>query len=56
VIFKLSPERAVRAEVLLLGGSQSLSVLKGALDALSETFTNAKRVELQGVGHEAPTD
>ena len=48
--------RGVRADVLLLGGSKSPSVLKRALDALSETLPNAKRVELQGVGHQAPTD
>ena len=48
--------RGVRADVLLLGGSKSHSVLKLALDALSDTLPHAKRVELQGVGHQAPTD
>lgn len=48
--------RGVKADVLLLGGSKSPSVLKQALDALGETLPRAKRVELQGVGHQAPTD
>jgi pimeloyl-ACP methyl ester carboxylesterase len=48
--------KGMRAEVLLLGGSESPTVLKRTLDALSKILPNAKRVELQGVGHEAPTD
>jgi pimeloyl-ACP methyl ester carboxylesterase len=48
--------RGVRTEVLLLGGSESPMVLKRTLDALSEILPNAKRIELQRVGHEAPTD
>jgi pimeloyl-ACP methyl ester carboxylesterase len=48
--------RGVRAEVLLLGGSESPMVLKRTLDALSKILPHAKRIELQRVGHEAPTD
>jgi len=48
--------RAVRAEVLLLGGSKSSSSMKCRLDALSEVLPNAKRVELRGLSHEGPID
>jgi pimeloyl-ACP methyl ester carboxylesterase len=50
---KLENFRAVRAEVLLLGGSKSPAYLKGALDALEKVLPHAKRVELPGVGHAA---
>jgi pimeloyl-ACP methyl ester carboxylesterase len=46
--------KAVRAEVLLLGGSKSPSSLKHPLDALSNTLPHVKRVELPGLGHAAP--
>lgn len=46
--------KAVRAEVLLIGGSQSAAYLKKALDALNTTLPSARRVELTGVGHLAP--
>ena len=48
---KLDTIRALRAEVLLLGGSQSQGYLKAALDALSTILPHAKRVELPHAGH-----
>jgi pimeloyl-ACP methyl ester carboxylesterase len=45
--------RAIRAEVLLLGGSKSPGYLKVALDALEQVLPNVRRVELPGVGHAA---
>jgi pimeloyl-ACP methyl ester carboxylesterase len=45
--------RAVRADVLLLGGSKSPAYLRAALDALEKVVPRAKRIELAGVGHEA---
>jgi len=48
--------KAMRAEVLLLGGSESPSNLKHTLDALSNILPNVERVELPGLGHAAATD
>jgi pimeloyl-ACP methyl ester carboxylesterase len=48
--------KAVRAEVLLLGGSKCSSSMKRRLDALSEVLPNVKRVEVLGLGHEGPID
>jgi pimeloyl-ACP methyl ester carboxylesterase len=48
--------KAVRAEVLLLGGSKSPRFLKHALDALSKILPNARRIEFPGLGHTAPVD
>jgi pimeloyl-ACP methyl ester carboxylesterase len=48
--------KAVRAEVLLLGGSKSPSFLKHTLNALSNILPNVERVELPGLGHAAATD
>lgn len=45
--------RAIRAEVLLLGGSKSPSYLKGALDALEKVLPHVRRVEFPGLGHAA---
>ena len=45
--------RALRADVLLLGGSKSPAYLKAALDALEKVLPNMRRVEFPGVGHEA---
>jgi pimeloyl-ACP methyl ester carboxylesterase len=45
--------RALPAEVLLLGGSQSIGYLKEAVDALTITLPHVSRVTLQGVGHTA---
>lgn len=44
---------AIRADVLLLGGSQSPAYLKVALDALEGVVPNVRRVVLPGVGHGA---
>jgi pimeloyl-ACP methyl ester carboxylesterase len=41
----------ITANVLLLGGQRSQLYLKTALDVLSSTFPNAKRVEFHGQGH-----
>lgn len=48
--------RAVRAEMLLLGGSKSPAFLKHTLDALSKVLPNVERVKLPGLGHAAPAD
>ncbi len=48
--------RAVRAEVLLLGGSRSPPSTKRLLDDLTEVLPNAKHVELLGLDHEGPID
>lgn len=41
----------LRSQVLLLGGAKSAYQLRLGLDALSRRLPDAKRVELQGVGH-----
>ena len=43
--------KAVPADVLLLGGSQSPRYLRRTLDALEEVLPHVRRVELAGVGH-----
>ena len=48
--------KPVRAEVLLLGASESPSFLKHTLDALSRVLPNVERVELQGLSHGAALD
>lgn len=50
---KLESFRAIRAEVLLLGGSKSPAYLKAALDALEKVLPQAKRIEFPGLGHAA---
>lgn len=45
--------RAVRAEVLLLGGSKSPPYLTMAVDALEKVLPHVTRVEFPGLGHEA---
>jgi pimeloyl-ACP methyl ester carboxylesterase len=45
--------RAVQAEVLLLGGSESPAYLKQALDALEQVLPHASRIEFPGLGHGA---
>jgi len=50
---KLESFRAVRPEVLLLGGSKSPTFLKVALDALEKVLPHVKRVELPGLNHAA---
>jgi pimeloyl-ACP methyl ester carboxylesterase len=42
---------AIRAEVLLLGGSKSAAYLRQGLDALARALPRAVRVELADVGH-----
>lgn len=48
---KLESFRDVRAQVLLLGGSQSPAYLKAGLDALEKLLPSVSRVEFPGVGH-----
>ncbi len=43
--------RTVHAEVLLLGGSKGLRLLKPGLDALEAVLPNARRVEFPGLDH-----
>ena len=43
--------RAMRADVLLLGGAKSRRFLRAALDALALVIPRAERVEFPGVGH-----
>jgi pimeloyl-ACP methyl ester carboxylesterase len=50
---KLQSFGAIRAEVLLLGGSKSPAYLKAAVDALEQVLPQAKRVEFPGLGHAA---
>ena len=45
--------KAIRAEVLLLGGSKSPAYLKAGLDALEKVLPHVTRVELPGLGHGA---
>jgi hypothetical protein len=45
--------RAVRADVLLLGGSKSPAYLKAALDALEKVLPHVTRIEFPGLGHGA---
>ena len=47
---------AVRAEVLLLGGSKSPAYLKTALDALEKVLPHARRVEFPGLDHGGSSD
>jgi pimeloyl-ACP methyl ester carboxylesterase len=44
---------AIRAEVLLLGGSKSPAYLKAALDSLDKVLPQARRVEFPGLDHAA---
>jgi pimeloyl-ACP methyl ester carboxylesterase len=43
----------IRADVLLLGGSNSPAFLKAALDTLAAAVPNAKRLEMAGLAHSA---
>jgi pimeloyl-ACP methyl ester carboxylesterase len=45
--------KAMRAEVLLLGGSKSPAYLKVALDALEKVLPRVKRIEFPGLNHGA---
>ena len=46
--------RCVRAQVLLLGGSKSSSLLKNALRRVQQALPGAQRVELPGLSHSSP--
>jgi pimeloyl-ACP methyl ester carboxylesterase len=48
--------KAVRAEVLLLGGSESPAWLKVALDALEKVLPHVKRIEFPGLDHGGASD
>ena len=48
--------RAVRPEILLLGGDRSPAWLKIALDALSKTLPRVERVEFPGLDHGGSSD
>ena len=48
--------KAVQAEVLLLGGSESPAWLKLALDALENVLPHVKRVEFPGLNHGGSSD
>jgi pimeloyl-ACP methyl ester carboxylesterase len=48
---RLESFTALRTETLLLGGSKSAVYLKAALDALSTTLPNCRRIEFPGLGH-----
>jgi len=43
--------RAIRAEVLLLGGSQSTAFLKAGLDSVAKVLPQARRIEFPGLNH-----
>jgi pimeloyl-ACP methyl ester carboxylesterase len=45
--------RAIRAELLLLGGSKSPTYLRVAVDALAKVRPDAKRIEFPGANHGA---
>jgi pimeloyl-ACP methyl ester carboxylesterase len=47
---------ALRADVLLLGGSRSPAYLRAALDALKRIIPNAGRVEFAGLDHGGSSD
>lgn len=44
---------AIRAEVLLLGGSKSTAFLKAGLDSVAKVLPHARRVEFPGLNHSA---
>ncbi len=46
-------QRAIRAEVLLLGGSKSTSFLKAGLDSVAKVLPQARRVVFPGLNHAA---
>src|SRR5947209_17841065 len=48
--------RAVRAEVLLLGGSKSQAYLKVALDALEKVLPHVKRIEFPALDQSSSSD
>ena len=48
--------QTIRAEALLLGGSKSPAWLKVALDALTKTLPNVRRIEFSGLDHGGSSD
>jgi pimeloyl-ACP methyl ester carboxylesterase len=50
---RLDDYRAIRADVLLMGGSKSPGFLKRALADLARVLPSAKRIELEGLDHAA---
>ncbi len=48
---KLESFKAIRAEVLLLGGSKSPDYFKVALDGLEKVLQHVTRIEFPGLGH-----
>jgi pimeloyl-ACP methyl ester carboxylesterase len=44
---------AIRAQVLLLGGSKSTAFLKAGLDSVEKVLPNANRIEFPGLNHAA---
>jgi pimeloyl-ACP methyl ester carboxylesterase len=48
---KLESFKAIRPEVLLLGGSKSPAYFKVALDALEKVLPHVTRIEFPGLGH-----
>src|SRR5262249_12673665 len=50
---KLDSFRAMRPEILLLGGSTSPAFLKADLDALEKVLPHVTRIEFSGLGHAA---
>lgn len=58
VIFEMSGQqenlRAIRAEVLLLGGSKSTAFLKAGLDSVVKVLPQARQVVFPGLNHSSP--
>lgn len=52
----LESYRAVRTDVLLLGGSKSPAYLKTALDALEKVLPHVQRIEFPGLDHGGSSD
>jgi hypothetical protein len=46
--------RAVRADVLLLGGSKSTAFLKAGIDSVAKVLPQVRQIELPGLNHSAP--
>ena len=48
-------ELDTRTDVLVMNGTRTMAPLRAAADALLRTLPHAKRVEIPGIGHAAPT-
>ncbi len=53
---KVKNFKAIHADVMLLGGSESPAWLRAALDALEKNTPNVKRVEFPGLNHGGSSD